>query len=97
MSLLQDALLYYNIHKFHTDPDYWGDPETFRPGRFLADVDGKTKLKKFDRFIPFGFGRRVCMGESLAKAELFIFCVIIMQVWPAEPFGVPVSSLNSKY
>ena len=69
--------VYYSIYKFHTDPEYWGDPETFRPERFLAE-DGQTILKK-ERFIPFGFGKRVCMGESLAKAELFIFSVIMLQ------------------
>ena len=82
----KDTLLVYNIHRFHTDPDYWGDPEVFRPERFLAkdwedeEGVGRARLVKHERFLPFGFGRRVCMGESLAKAELFIFCVIIMQV-----------------
>lgn len=49
----------------------------FRPERFLAK-DGRTLLKK-EQFIPFGFGKRVCMGESLAKAELLIFTVIMLQ------------------
>ena len=80
LSTCLDTLVFYNIHKFHTDPEYWGDPEVFRPERFLHTQDGKMKLVKHDRFLPFGFGKRICMGESLAKAELFIFTVLLIQV-----------------
>ncbi len=72
-----DTLISYNIHKFHTDVGYWNDPEVFRPDRFLSD-DG-LRVRKPDRFVPFGFGRRICMGESLAKTELFLFAIIFMQ------------------
>ena len=60
------TLIMYNIYKFHMDPDQWEDPEIFNPGRFL---DGGKK----EQFVPFGMGKRICMGESLAKNELFIF------------------------
>ena len=71
-------MVFYNIHRFHNDKDYWGDPEVFRPERFL---DNKHR----DRFIPFGFGKRSCMGESLAKAELFMFIVMLLQRLRFEP------------
>ena len=66
------TLIMYNIYKFHMDPNYWEDPEVFNPGRFL---DGKKK----EQFVPYGMGKRVCMGESLAKNELFIFFTLILQ------------------
>ena len=40
---------------------------------------GKFKLEKKERFIPYGFGKRVCMGENLAKAELWLFLTSILQ------------------
>jgi cytochrome P450 len=63
------------------DPEYWGDPNTFRPSRFLTQdkLTGKVKVDKKEYFIPFGFGKRVCMGESLAKAELWLFVTGILQ------------------
>eukprot|EP00094_Tigriopus_californicus_P013115 TCALIF_12682-PA protein Name:"Similar to Cyp303a1 Probable cytochrome P450 303a1 (Drosophila melanogaster)" AED:0.09 eAED:0.09 QI:108/0.85/0.87/1/0.85/0.75/8/29/490 len=76
-TIKKDTLLFYNINAFFMDRDYWGDPEEFRPERFLNDDGSKTL--KIERFIPFGFGKRVCMGESLAKAELFIFTIMILQ------------------
>ncbi len=80
VNLFSDSYVFYNIYYFHNDPEYWGDPEKFRPERFLEQVDGTTKLVKHERLVPFGFGRRICMGESLAKAELFLFTVLLIQV-----------------
>ena len=51
-------------------PYYWGDGEVFRPERFL---DPTGYCKKDDHLIPFSIDKRQCLGETLAKAELFLF------------------------
>lgn len=58
------------------DPDIWDEPLIFRPERFI-DADGK--LTKPDEFIPFGIGRRACLGESLARMELFLYVSTMIQ------------------
>ncbi|XP_077990661.1 cytochrome P450 2J6-like [Glandiceps talaboti] len=58
------------------DPDIWTDPDIFRPERFLNE-DGSFKTR--DEFIPFGIGSRVCLGEQLAKAKLFLFLSSLFQ------------------
>ena len=60
-----------NVHAAHFDPDLWEEPEKFMPERFLSD-DLKT-VKKNKNLMPFGVGKRSCMGESLARDELFLF------------------------
>jgi len=45
--------IYTNLAAMHHDPDLWGDPEIFRPERFLKE-DGQ--LAK-DISLPFGFGK----------------------------------------
>jgi len=52
------------------DPINYPDPQRFNPNRFL-DLDGQ--LKKDPKLIPFSAGKRICLGETLAKMELFLF------------------------
>ncbi|CAI0437465.1 unnamed protein product [Linum tenue] len=50
------------------DPEYWADPETFWPERFL---DGSVDYKGIHfQLIPFGAGRRICPGMSFAVANI---------------------------
>ncbi|XP_058122929.1 probable cytochrome P450 305a1 [Anopheles ziemanni] len=64
----------------HMDPEYWGDPEVFRPERFLVEFGSDMKTHPHtDRLMIFGIGKRRCLGEVLARACLFTFFVGIMQ------------------
>lgn len=56
-----------NIYGTHHRQDLWGDPEAFRPERFL---DGKMTASQY---FPFGGGTRRCTGMQLAYYELKIF------------------------
>eukprot|EP00058_Branchiostoma_floridae_P027526 XP_002613017.1 hypothetical protein BRAFLDRAFT_114225 [Branchiostoma floridae] len=59
-----------NLWSAHMDPEYWANPEKFDPRRFL-DTEGKV-VSRPDSYLPFSAGRRVCLGEQLAKMELFL-------------------------
>ncbi|KAK3887227.1 hypothetical protein Pcinc_008663 [Petrolisthes cinctipes] len=66
----------YNL-ACHMNPESWEDPEVFQPERFLDEV-GKFIAPKVD-FLPFGVGKRSCLGEALARMELYIFSAAILQ------------------
>ena len=46
---------------------------------YFRFLDSSGKFFKPEYFVPFGHGRRVCLGEPLARAELFIFFVTLVQ------------------
>ncbi|XP_054838116.1 cytochrome P450 2J4-like [Eublepharis macularius] len=59
-----------NIASALMDPNEWETPREFNPSHFL-DRDGKFTCR--EAFIPFSIGHRMCLGEHLARVELFIF------------------------
>ncbi|TRY78879.1 hypothetical protein TCAL_12652 [Tigriopus californicus] len=72
----KDSLILANLRLFLHDAKAFPNPKEFNPSRFLDD---NGKIVKPDQFVPFGFGKRICMGESLAKSELFIFLTSFIQ------------------
>ncbi|PIK51744.1 putative cytochrome P450 2U1 [Apostichopus japonicus] len=69
--------IFVNLWGIFHDPKVWKNPDQFDPTHFLSD-DGKT-LNRREELIPFGIGRRSCVGEHLAKMELFLFFTNLMQ------------------
>ncbi|XP_004292356.1 PREDICTED: cytochrome P450 82C4-like [Fragaria vesca subsp. vesca] len=58
--------LYVNLWKLHRDPNVWPDPEVFSPERFLTTQASVDAFGQHFEFIPFGAGRRICPGITLA-------------------------------
>lgn len=80
------------LHAVHMDPELWHEPETFQPSRFLSP---EGKVQKPEYFMPFGVGRRMCLGETLARMEIFLFFTSLLHNFDVKlPEGESLPSLR---
>lgn len=80
------------LHAVHMDPELWHEPEAFRPARFLT---AEGKVYKPEYFMPFGVGRRMCLGDVLARMELFLFFSSLVHTFDLRlPEGASLPSLR---
>lgn len=60
----------------HRNREYWPNPEGFQPERFLPGAaNGRHRLA----YLPFGAGRRICVGSGFAKLEAVLLLASIVQ------------------
>eukprot|EP00475_Leptophrys_vorax_P012533 TRINITY_DN1896_c0_g1_i1.p1 TRINITY_DN1896_c0_g1~~TRINITY_DN1896_c0_g1_i1.p1 ORF type:complete len:500 (+),score=119.43 TRINITY_DN1896_c0_g1_i1:53-1552(+) len=81
------SIILTGVHHIQSDLKLWTDPTSFRPERFLEEEKNRLDLKATEarnstdeyRLIPFGVGKRACVGFPLAKLELSLIAMHLCQ------------------
>lgn len=74
----KDTHVIVNLWALHHDENEWDQPDQFMPERFL-DPTGSHLITPTPSYLPFGAGPRSCIGEALARQELFVFTALLLQ------------------
>ncbi|KAK2841900.1 hypothetical protein Q5P01_012100 [Channa striata] len=88
-SIPRGTIIIPNLSSVLFEEGQWKYPHEFNPENFLNE---KGEFVKPEAFIPFSAGRRICLGETLARMELFLVLVTLLRkfkfIWP-EDAGEP--------
>ncbi|TMS07787.1 Cytochrome P450 2A10 [Larimichthys crocea] len=72
----KDTVIMPLLHSVLKEEKQWASPLSFNPQHFL---DQNGNFKKNPAFLPFAAGKRACVGEALARMELFLFLVTLLR------------------
>ncbi|XP_034403975.1 cytochrome P450 2F5-like isoform X2 [Cyclopterus lumpus] len=94
----KDTIIIPLLHSVLREEKQWETPWSFNPQHFL---DQKGNFKKNQAFLPFSAGKRACVGESLARMELFLILTSLLQRFtfscPGGPNSVDLSPEYSSF
>uniref|UniRef100_A0AAV2KXU6 Cytochrome P450 n=1 Tax=Knipowitschia caucasica TaxID=637954 RepID=A0AAV2KXU6_KNICA len=65
-----------NLSSVLFDKNEWETPDVFNPEHFL---DAEGRFRRREAFLPFSAGKRMCLGEHMAKIQLFLFFAALLQ------------------
>ncbi|XP_055596993.1 cytochrome P450 307a1-like [Uranotaenia lowii] len=90
----KDALIFLNNYELSMSEDLWEAPKRFIPERFIQN----GRVVKPDFFLPFGAGRRSCMGYKMTQLLSFSIISNLLHSYSLAPieghsYQVPVGSL----
>lgn len=75
-SIERGTVIFLNNYELNVSPQYWDEPEKFKPERFLSPSGNVVKPA---HFIPFSTGKRTCIGQRLVQCFSFIIVSTLLQ------------------
>ncbi|XP_074516119.1 cytochrome P450 1C2 [Sebastes fasciatus] len=92
----KDTVVFINQWSINHDPLKWKDPQIFDPSRFL-DENGSLDKDLTNNVMIFSAGKRRCIGNQIAKVEIFLFFGILLHQCSFEKRANDDLSLNCSY
>lgn len=83
------ALFAYGAHH---NPKFWSEPEEFRPERWMG---GAAKKQVKYSYIPFGAGKRSCIGGAMSQVENTLALALLLRRFRPEYVGPDPAGINA--
>ncbi|KAE8297374.1 Cytochrome P450 1A1 [Larimichthys crocea] len=99
----KDTCVFINQWQMNHDPEIWKDPSSFNPDRFLSADGTAVNKMEGEKVMLFGMGKRRCIGEVIARNEVYLFLAILaqklqFQAKPGQPLDMtPEYGLTMKH
>ncbi|WOG97670.1 hypothetical protein DCAR_0417011 [Daucus carota subsp. sativus] len=78
----KNTQVFVNVWAIGRDPDTWDDPSSFKPERFIgSNIHYKGQHYEL---LPFGSGRRICVGMALAHRVLHLTLATLLWTFDWE-------------
>ena len=71
--------LFISVWNLHRNPAYWPNPDKFDPDRFPVDGPTPNEVTEDFRYLPFGGGKRKCIGDQFALFESVASLAVLMR------------------
>ncbi|WPT10956.1 Protein LUTEIN DEFICIENT 5 [Picochlorum sp. SENEW3] len=71
--------LFISVWNLHRNPGYWTNPDKFDPDRFPIDGPMPNEVTEDYRYLPFGGGKRKCIGDQFALFESAASLAVLMR------------------
>ena len=78
----------------HHNAKYWPEPEEFRPERWIAE-GGKKRVPTPYTYIPFGGGKRSCIGGAMSQVENTLALSMLLRRFQPEYVGPNPAGINA--
>lgn len=85
MIIPKGSSLLFSMYEIHRHKDFWDDPETFRPERFI-DTRQYSSC-----YYPFGAGPRMCIGNNFAMYEMILAVAEVISRYRVTSQPGPIS------
>ncbi|KAJ7989080.1 hypothetical protein DPEC_G00315830 [Dallia pectoralis] len=92
----KDTVVFINQWSVNHDPLKWRDPHIFDPSRFL-DENGLLDKDLTNSVMIFSTGKRRCIGDNIAKVEIFLFTAILLHQCTFESDPSEALTLDCSY
>ncbi|MDX1461943.1 MAG: cytochrome P450 [Marinirhabdus sp.] len=78
--------LLFAVHEIHKSENYWNNPTSFTPERFI----GKQHSEFASHYFPFGAGPRMCIGNNFAMYEMVLSIATLCDTFEIDQSDDPI-------